>query len=55
MPIYEFRCDQCGTVFDARQSMSDHAQKRPECPKCHSSERVESQISTFSAVTSRKS
>jgi putative FmdB family regulatory protein len=54
MPIYEFRCAQCGTTFDERMSIDEHGQRRPPCPKCHTEARVEPQLSTFHAVTSRK-
>jgi putative FmdB family regulatory protein len=37
MPIYEFKCQQCGHVFDKFfRSMSSSPQV--ECPKCHSTE-----------------
>lgn len=35
MPLYEYRCDKCGTIFEKRLSMSDN--KLPEsepCPSC---------------------
>ncbi|PIV33397.1 MAG: transcriptional regulator [Lysobacterales bacterium CG02_land_8_20_14_3_00_62_12] len=32
MPIYEYRCASCQTVFDVLQKMSDPAPS--ECPKC---------------------
>jgi putative FmdB family regulatory protein len=56
MPLYEFWCDKCGATFEAPQSIAEHDQHRkPECPRCHSSARVEPRLSNFSAVTSRKS
>ncbi len=33
MPIYEFRCELCGAVFEHLQKMSD---PWPPCPKCGS-------------------
>lgn len=36
MPIYEFRCEMCGLIFEHLQKMSD---PWPNCPKC-GSERV---------------
>ncbi len=32
MPIYEYQCASCGTVFDSLQKMSDPDPN--ECPKC---------------------
>jgi putative FmdB family regulatory protein len=32
MPIYEYQCASCGTVFDSLQKMSDP--DPDECPKC---------------------
>lgn len=37
MPIYEYRCERCGHVFDKFvRSMS--AALEIECPRCHSKE-----------------
>jgi len=33
MPIYEYRCEQCGHQLEAIQKMSDEPLK--ECPECH--------------------
>ncbi|MBE0598765.1 MAG: zinc ribbon domain-containing protein [Desulfuromonadales bacterium] len=32
MPMYEYRCDQCGVVFEARQKFSDAP--LTECNSC---------------------
>jgi putative FmdB family regulatory protein len=40
MPLYRFRCDQCGLVFEERQTISEHDNGWPECPRCHSAARV---------------
>jgi putative FmdB family regulatory protein len=55
MPLYEFWCNKCGAAFEARQSVADHEQHKPECPRCHSAARIEALLSSFSPVTSRKS
>lgn len=35
MPLYEFRCEMCGEVFDIRASIKEkEAGLKPECPKC---------------------
>jgi putative FmdB family regulatory protein len=33
MPIYEYKCQQCGTHFEKRQSVSD--EPLTTCEKCH--------------------
>jgi putative FmdB family regulatory protein len=33
MPIYSYRCDECGIQFDRRQSFDDRPLKR--CPECN--------------------
>lgn len=46
MPLFEYRCSQCGALFEhlARSSLD-----RPgACPKC-GARKVEKQLSTFSA------
>jgi putative FmdB family regulatory protein len=54
MPIYDFRCERCGLRFEARQSIPEHDQNRPECPRCHTDERVISELSVFVAITDPK-
>lgn len=34
MPLYEFRCNECGAVFDRIQKMDA---PEPECPECSGS------------------
>lgn len=54
MPIYEYRCEQCGSRFEVTQSIAQHGREKPACPRCKSAARVASVPSTFSAITSRK-
>jgi putative FmdB family regulatory protein len=37
MPIYEYRCKQCGNEFEAIQNVDD---REPPCPKCDSKDIV---------------
>lgn len=48
MPIYEFYCDQCNTVFNflARRPGID---KQPDCPQC-GKPRLEKMISRFATI-----
>ena len=34
MPIYEYRCDGCNTVFEEWRRHTDDIMEEP-CPKCH--------------------
>lgn len=54
MPTYEYACKACNNSFSLILTMSDHDTKRVTCPKCKS-RKVEQQIRSFSAVTSKKS
>jgi putative FmdB family regulatory protein len=55
MPAYEFYCHRCEKSFSATMHVSEHDTGVSECPKCHKKDKVEKQLSTFTAVTSRKS
>ncbi len=51
MPIYEYRCDSCGSEFE-------HLHKRlnepaPPCPSCGQTE-IKKLLSTFSAAVAQK-
>jgi len=46
MPIFEYRCEQCGHSFEAIL-LGD---QKPECPKCHTA-KLEQQLSTFAVST----
>ncbi len=47
MPLYEYRGQKCGHVFELLRRMQE-ADKDLECPACHS-KKVERQLSTFAA------
>ncbi len=55
MPLYEFFCRRCKKPFSAVMHVAEHDAKVPKCPGCHRKENVERRLSTFTAVTSRKS
>ncbi len=39
MPYYEYRCKECGRVFEIRASFAEKsAGLDPECPVCHAKE-----------------
>ena len=46
MPIFEYRCEQCGNKFEAIL----FGEQKAECPSCHTG-RLEPQLSTFSVST----
>lgn len=45
MPLYEYRCEECGYTFEMLRRMSE-ADNELECPRCHSTE-VGRQLSSF--------
>lgn len=45
MPIYEYKCDDCGSRYEQIRRMSD-ADRDLECPSCKSHE-VKRQLSSF--------
>ncbi|MEA3292005.1 MAG: zinc ribbon domain-containing protein [Pseudomonadota bacterium] len=52
MPIYEFYCESCHTIYNFF-SRSVNTGKRPACPRCGQSE-LERQVSLFSLSKGRK-
>jgi putative FmdB family regulatory protein len=48
MPIYEYRCSDCGSKFEKLVSLS-RANEQPACPKCSGSQ-TQKLLSTFAAV-----
>ncbi len=46
MPIFEYRCEQCGNKFEAIL----FGEQKAECPRCHT-HKLEPQLSTFSVST----
>jgi len=54
MPVYEFICQKCDHDFSLVISLSEYEKKKFMCPKCNS-KKVKRQISSFEAITSKKS
>jgi len=52
MPIYEFYCKDCNTLFNFL-SRGVNTTKRPNCPKCKKT-KLERQMSTFARLTGAK-
>ena len=50
MPIYEFRCEDCGHVLEALRRMGEGAEGL-SCPECGSA-RLTREFSSFSGVSS---
>jgi putative FmdB family regulatory protein len=55
MPLYEFFCRRCEKSFSVVMHVAEHDAAVPRCPKCRRKDSVEKRLSTFTAVTSRKS
>ena len=51
MPIYEFYCPECNTIFNFF-SRSVNTEKKPMCPKCQKT-RLERRMSVFSTSRNR--
>ena len=54
MPTYEYRCRECGHVFDRVEPLAEHGQIHQPCPQCKS-RRVEQVLTSFFAKTGHKS
>lgn len=54
MPVYEFVCEKCDHAFTQVMNLAEYEKKKFSCPKCKSTE-VKKQISSFQAITSKKS
>ena len=52
MPIYEFYCDQCNTIYSFF-SKSVNTEKIPDCPSCKN--RLERRMSVFAKISRDKS
>ena len=47
MPIFEYRCSECGKRFESL--VLTKTAKQPECPACHS-RKVQQQLSVFAVA-----
>ncbi|MGB5685850.1 MAG: zinc ribbon domain-containing protein [Candidatus Electrothrix sp.] len=52
MPIYEFYCQDCNTIFNFLSSRIN-TEKRPDCPKCGKKE-LDRQMSRFAVIGKAK-
>jgi putative FmdB family regulatory protein len=54
MPEYEFQCSACKKKFSKTLMLAEYEKGKIACPKC-GSRRVNQRVTTFYAVTTRKS
>ncbi len=54
MPVYDFKCQDCGKKVTLVLSVSEYENKRRKCPKC-GSKKLARLITSFQVQTSRKS
>jgi putative FmdB family regulatory protein len=59
MPMYEYRCLDCGEEWERAELIAEHEEAvrvsaAPACPRCHGTQ-VEQVFSRFFAKTGRKS
>ncbi|MBD3393384.1 MAG: zinc ribbon domain-containing protein [Chitinivibrionales bacterium] len=47
MPMYEYKCRDCGADFE--ELVSINAKENPSCPKCHSAQ-TEKKMSVFGST-----
>jgi putative FmdB family regulatory protein len=52
MPIYEFYCPKCDTIFSFLSRSSANNSRIPSCPSCHT-DSLEKLVSLFSTVTGK--
>jgi putative FmdB family regulatory protein len=50
MPLYEYRCKSCQTVFEKMVRWSE-ADRSPECPHCQGSD-TQKKVSAFASMSS---
>jgi putative FmdB family regulatory protein len=55
MPVYEYFCTRCEEAFTAVLHVEEHETAMAACPKCNKKDKVQKRMSSFTAVTSRKS
>ncbi len=48
MPIYEYRCHNCGREFEKLMGFNDPDTQSPECPDCQS-RNTQKRMSTFAS------
>lgn len=54
MPVYDYRCTDCGHDFVTIESLKEHETSKPKCPDC-GSVKVERVISGVHVQTGKKS
>ncbi|MCX7885862.1 MAG: zinc ribbon domain-containing protein [Verrucomicrobiae bacterium] len=54
MPTYDYKCLSCQKKFSVRMTITEHEKRKAKCPKC-GSQKLEQQIQSFYAITSKKS
>lgn len=53
MPSYEYKCRDCGYLFEQVLTIAEHERYKPQCAKCKS-KNVEQVMSSFFAKTDSK-
>ena len=54
MPEYLYKCEACNKEFTKTMGILEHETAKIACPKC-SSKKIRRQVTTFSAITKKKS
>ncbi len=54
MPMYDYKCQECGKNFILARTLKEQESGPPFCPSCNS-QKIERVFAVFMAKTSRKS
>lgn len=54
MPTYQYKCGECGKLFERTETIAEHERAKVKCPKCDS-EKVTQVPGRVHVVTSKKS
>lgn len=54
MPLYEYKCNDCGKEFTLVLNLKDYEEGKAECSTCKS-KNIKRLLGTFFATTSKKS
>ena len=54
MPVYEYKCENCGELFEQTETLAEHEASTPACHKCNSNN-LSRVYSSIQVKTAKKS
>jgi len=54
VPTYQYRCTECGKLFERTEAITEHETAKAKCPKCNS-KKVTQVPGRVNVITSKKS